>query len=76
MFIVQSGLIRRSLVAFSTATVAEDEDDAISLSLSLSLSKTQTQNSKKLKNKKTTKKESFESFYFSCLFHKKIQSPF
>lgn len=27
MFIVQSGLIRRSLVAFSTATVAEEEED-------------------------------------------------
>jgi hypothetical protein len=42
MFIVQSGLIRRSLVALSTATVAEVEDDdidkAISLFLSLSLS--------------------------------------
>lgn len=27
MFIVQSGLIRSSLVAFSTATVAEDDED-------------------------------------------------
>jgi hypothetical protein len=44
MFIVQSGLIRRSLVALSTATVAEaededdDNDNAISLLLSLALS--------------------------------------
>lgn len=27
MFIVQSGLIKSSLVALSTATVAEDDDD-------------------------------------------------
>jgi hypothetical protein len=29
MFIVQSGPIRRSLVAFSTATLAEEEETAI-----------------------------------------------
>jgi hypothetical protein len=37
MFIVQSGLIRRSLVALSTATVAEAEDDDIDKAISLSL---------------------------------------
>lgn len=38
MFIVQSGLIRRSLVALSTATVAEEEEDKDILSTVLRLS--------------------------------------
>lgn len=39
MFMVQSGPIRRSLVALSTRTVAEDEEDDDAIIIFLSLSK-------------------------------------
>lgn len=39
MFKVQSGLIRRSLVALSTATVAEDDDEDAIGTISFSLSR-------------------------------------
>lgn len=62
MFMVQSGLIRRSLVAFSTATVAEDDDDdedAIGNIFSLpSLSLSKTLQLKTNENQKTKKNAS------------------
>lgn len=50
IFIVQSGPIRRSLVAFSTATVAEEEEEeAIAKAISISARKGES-----LRNFKTT----------------------
>lgn len=62
MFMVQSGPIRRSLVAFSTATLAEEDEAAIILSLSLNFKEKQ-QNRLQPKNKKRKKNQTLQSIF-------------
>lgn len=69
MFMVQSGPIRRSLVAFSTATVAEEEEAAIIFpllcylfSFSLSLSLWDLQNRFSIQRPKVQKPKKMKTF--------------